>query len=247
MKRYLLLIMLVVMISQSAVCETLAVTVPKEAAYFDDAVFIGDSVGNQLRHYILNLRKEGNEVLGDAQFLTAGAYTVYLASRNFIPKDMPALQYRGRAVTVRDGLIALNPGKVFIMLGLADEPGRDVDRDIGSYRKLINIIRDAVPDIKITAMSVTPITKSGEGGLLKQSNINLFNKHLEAFCEEEGIGYVDVASWLKNDHGFLNSEYSNDKKVHLNQHGIKLVVQALHYYAAEQMELEARLAETAGE
>ena len=246
MKRLLACLMVLMLLCPAALGESFQVSVPPEASYFDDALFIGDSVGNQLRRFNLDQRKEGNDILGDAQFLTAGAFSVYLASLGSVEKDKPALHYRGRAVTVREGVSALAPGKVFIMLGLADEPGRNVERDITRYRKVINHIRAVSPDIKIVSMSVTPVTQRAEGVKLKQASINLFNQHLEALCKEEGIDFVDVAGWLKNDDGFLTGHYSNDKKVHLNQQGLKLMVQALYYYAAEQMEAEARLADAAG-
>ena len=40
--------------------------------YFDDAVFVGDSITLKLYHYVKDMRNQGTPCLGSAKFLTAG-------------------------------------------------------------------------------------------------------------------------------------------------------------------------------
>lgn len=222
----------------AAMAETSLAPARPEAAWYDDAVFIGDSVGNQLRRYCTTRRAEGEPVLGTARFLTAGAYTIWLASLAKVLQDYPALQYRGRKVTVPQGLQAMEAGKAVIMLGLADEPGRNMDTDISRYRRMVDRIREVLPDIVIVAVSVTPVTKRAESEKTKQKNLDNFNVHLEALCEEIDVGFVDVTTALKTEEGFLNGQLSNDKKVHLNPEGLDIVIDVLYQFAAEQIVAE---------
>ena len=41
--------------------------------YFDDAVFVGDSITLKLYHYVKDMRNQGTPCLGGAKFLTAGS------------------------------------------------------------------------------------------------------------------------------------------------------------------------------
>lgn len=209
--------------------------VPAEAAYFSDAVFVGDSVTNQLRRYAANRHNQGVEVFGGAGFLSAGAYSLYLASLGKLQPNKVAPTYRGQPVTIPDGLVKMEAKKVFIMLGLADAPGRNPDQDMYRYEKLVRLIREALPGIQVVAVSVTPMTEKAQDYETNQKGINLFNTRLEALCQELGIQFLDVSTPLKNEHGFLTGAYSNDKKMHLNEAGIEIYVESLYAFARGQL------------
>ncbi|MGI6689980.1 MAG: hypothetical protein GX916_01735 [Clostridiales bacterium] len=236
LKRLIVSLMFLALLPWPAPAETESTAqVSPEAAYFDDAVFVGDSVTNQIRRYRTAKRNEGEEIFGTARFLSAGAYSVYLGSLRNPPKDKVTLQYRGRAVSLSQGLAAMEAGKAFILLGLTDAPGRNVDRDMTRYARMIELIREASPDIQIVAMSVTPVMEKGQNILTKQTGINLFNERLQALCSELGITYLDVATPLKDEQGFLYGPYSSDKSVHLSEAGLEVLTETLHQHAREQL------------
>lgn len=209
--------------------------VAPEAAYFDDAVIVGDSLTGQLLRYRSKKRNEGEEILGTARFLNVGAYSVYLASLPRVQKDKPTLLYRGQPVTVSQGLSLMGARKVVLFLGLADSPGKNPEQDIYRYTKMVGLIREAVPDIQVICLSLTPIMESAQDYNTKQKGIDLFNENLKALCEELDMLFVDVATGLKDENGFLPGYLSNDKNVHLNEDGLAILVQALHSFARQEL------------
>ena len=212
--------------------------IPPEHAFINDVVFVGDSVTNQIRRYRTSMRNEGQEIFGSARFLSAGAYSLYLAGFEHALQDEPTLFYRGRNVGLGQGLAAMKAKKVYILLGLADDPGLNPDRDRHRYTKMISQIRRAVPDIEITALSVTPITERGQSLKTTQNGIDRFNVQLQSLCKELGIAFVDIATPLKNEAGYLDGALSSDKKVHLNEDGLKILTETLHQYAREQLGID---------
>lgn len=234
-KLFVFILLLVLSVSLVTGAEQNTKPVKPEAAFFDDVVFVGDSLTNQIRRYRASKRNEGEEIFGTARFLSAGAYSLYLAGFERALKDEPALFYRGRYVGLGEGLAAMKAKKVYILLGLADDPGMNPERDRKRYTKMIEKIRKAVPDIEIVAMSVTPITEKAQSRKTTQKGIDIFNENLKILCEELGIGFIDIATPLKNENGFLPGALSNDKKVHLNEEGLKILTETLYQYARDQM------------
>lgn len=241
MIKKLLLISLIVtlLVSAAAAGKASAPPVTPEAAFFDDAVFVGDSVTNQIRRHCTTRRSEGISIFGSARFLSAGAYSLYLAGLKRVPENEPAILYRGSYVTLAQGLKAMEAKQVYILLGLADDPGYNPERDIQRYTKMVARIREALPDIKIMAMSLTPITRQGQSEKTTQKGIDLFNQNLQQLCRELDMTYIDIATPLKNEDGFLPGAYSNDKKVHLSEAGLDILTNTLHQFAREQLAKEA--------
>ncbi len=202
-------------------------------AYFDDAVFVGDSVLKQLARYRMEQQQRGRPLLGEARFLSAAKYTLYAASLNGTTKKV-RLRFQGRDVTLVEGLRLMEAGKVFVMLGLNDHAGNRLEVDIARYGRTIDNVREALPGITFVALSITPVARSGQSKTLTQRNLDAFNQALEALCQEKGVAFLNLAPHLKDDRGYLNLDYSNDKWVHLNDKGLQTVVEALRSFAREQ-------------
>ena len=60
---------------------------------------------------------------------------------------------------------------------------------------------------------------------------NEYNACLKKKCEEVGALYVDIATPLRNEKGFLPMEWSHDSQYHLNDEGNAIWVQTLLDYA----------------
>ena len=203
-------------------------------AFFDDAVFLGDSLTTQLGAYVREQRSRKGGLLGDAKFLSATSYSLATASKEKPYGDV-TLKVRGESVTPQEGLKRLGAGKVFIMLGLNDHAGYNVASDVNHYAMLINHIRAAIPGVMIVVETMTPIQQHMQSSTLNQANLDLFNRELEQLCREMGVYFIDIASPLKNSHGYLNPAYAHavDDNVHLNDQGLKLWVQALQDFAED--------------
>lgn len=202
-------------------------------SYFDDAVFVGDSVLKQLAIYQKEQRSRGNTLLGQARFLSAAKYTLHAASLK-AQTNKTSLHYQGRAVTLTEGLLQMEAGKVVMMLGLNDHAGNRLDKDIARFERTIDNVREALPGVTFIALSLSPVARNRQSKTLTQQNLDAFNRELQALCERKEVPFIDIAILLKNDQGYLNLDYSNDKWVHLNDRGLLVVVEALRSFAREQ-------------
>lgn len=192
--------------------------------FFDDVVFVGDSVSLGLRNYVTNERNKGNECLGKAQFLVAGSmgYSNTLAAIG--TKDSIHPKYQGKEIMIEDGVQYIGAKKAFIMLGLNDFCAYSVETGMKNAQKLVDRIVEKNPDIKIYIQSVTPVIKTKEHGRFNNQSIDAFNAALKNLCQTNGWIYVDVAACVKGADNCLRDEYCSDREVqgvHMSASGYK--------------------------
>lgn len=205
-------------------------------SYFDDAVFVGDSVTDQLSRYVQEQRQlTGKDVLGTARFLCVGKYSLRHACYNTVQGDVN-LRYRRQDVTIQDGLQKMGAGKVFMLLGLNDHAGSGMKDDLVRYGVIIDHVREKNPGIIFVAESCTPIYWGAENETLNRKNLTGFNANLKALCEEKNAYYLDIATPLTGEDGFLINEYAYDKLCHLNEDGLAVWLTELRRFARDQYE-----------
>lgn len=197
--------------------ETLvAKTKPVDASYFDDAIFIGDSISVGLRVYGIlpnqNVLAEQNvnimNLINDTPvYRTSGAEkkTVFQA----INERMP------------------NPGKIYILIGANGIPGLTNEAHIQYYGQLIDRLKKSYPNAMIYAETVTPITKDSKyiRDVFNTEKINDFNERLYKMAEEKGIYYLNVQEVLRDENGYLISDYNAGDGMHLKSNGHKAMYQ----------------------
>ncbi len=200
-------------------------------AFFNDSVFIGDSITQGLQNYVTHMRKERPGLLGSARFAAAKSFNLERACFKRAPSD-GALRYKGKAMTIPGIIEAMEVNNVFIMLGVNDWAGSHISECEELYRKLIHNIHDKTPEVMIYVQSCTPVTKSGERAKLNNENLDSFNLSLQQMCaEEENVEYIDISSALKGEDNSLIPEYSSDHYVHMSEEGATAWIGALYQYA----------------
>lgn len=204
-------------------------------AYFDDAVFVGDSIFQQLWRYVEGQRQQGRPLLGGARFMVAASYTIYQASR-IKPDGAVQMRYRGREVSVSEGLRQMEAGKAVILLGLNDFAGSQMEKDVSRYGTMLERIRTSNPNIELFPCLMTPIVQRAQDQDLNQETTTAFNVRLLQLCQEKGLPCWDVASPLMDAQGFLNPDFSTDKRVHLNPEGFEVLIDTLRRFARDAYE-----------
>lgn len=175
-----------------------------DASYFDDAVFIGDSVSLKLEYYDVD-----TGALGNAKFLTSGS----LGSNNAlweISDESVHPSYQGEKMLIEDAVAQMGAKKVYLMLGMNDIGAYGVDASVESFQTLVGKILEKSPDATIYVQSVTPKAEGTEWEDLNNTTIKEYNEKLLAACEENGWYYIDVASVMYDDNGCLIAEYCSD-------------------------------------
>lgn len=203
-------------------------------AYFDDAVFLGDSITQSLRNYCIAQRRDDADFMGNAQFLAAVSMSVRLASSD----SRTLLQYRGNAVSVTEGLLKMGAGQVFIMLGVNDYAGKYPDATLAYFDTLIDAIQEKCERIEIVIQSVTPVTKRFcQERRITIEEWNGFNVLLEQLCEEKGVQFLSFAELLMDAEGYLADDMTGDGMFHLTPAANAVWIRALRQFAAEQYAL----------
>lgn len=190
------------------------------SSFFDDAVFIGDSVTLKLSYYAASSGE-----LGKATFLTRGSYGV-----NHAVTDSMLLNYQGKDMKVEDAVKATGAKKVFIMLGMNDIALYGIDKTIENWKTLIDRIESTCPNVKIYVQSMTPIWTGGEVGGLTNENMDAYNERLQTAVTEEGCYFINVAPYMKDATGGLATLYCSDSFVHVTDEGSAAWIKVLKDY-----------------
>ncbi len=175
-----------------------------DAGWFDDALFIGDSVTLKLSYYA----DYGS--LGDAEFLCAGSLGYNNAQWDLNDPDNVHPYYNGQKFLVDDGAAYINPAKIFIMLGMNDIGMYGVDGAVEAMKTVTQRIADKCPNAVIYVQSVTPMLENMQLRDLNNRTIAEFNEKIQPICQERGYIYLDVASAMDDGYGNLVYEYCGD-------------------------------------
>lgn len=201
-------------------------------AYFDDSVFVGDSIMLGFRNYAM---KRQETFLSRLNFLAAGSYSANNALWDVDEKSVHPV-YQGEQRQVWESISLMGSKKVFLMLGMNDLNITGVEGSCEKYEELIGKIKEKNPDAEIIIMSMTYVLKGKETGKLQNDTIREYNEMLKEMAEKNGWGYVDVAEALADENGDLAAEYCSDEFAHQNPEAYDVWVSVLRKYADEHLE-----------
>ena len=188
-----------------------------DSSFFDDAVFVGDSVSLKLSYYA-----PASGELGKAQFLVAGSYSMEHAYR-----DTMLLPYQGQQMKFSDAIAATGAKKVFIMLGLNDVNLDSLENIISKWDAEINAVLKKVPDAKIYIESATPVYTGAEQGNINNPYMDQLNAALKDFADSKGYHFIDINSYMKDSTGGLAAPYCSDEYVHVTDAGVQTWIKVL--------------------
>ena len=179
-------------------------SVPPEAgdAYFNDAVFIGDS------------RTEGLMIYGK---MPEGTTFCAVKGLNVNTAATAQIQDGEEQVTILEGRKRHAFKKVYVMLGVNELGWASENTFIARYGSLLDGIREAVPDAVIYVQSILPVSKEkSDSSVYTNSRIQLYNSLIVQMCEEKGAVYLNVAEAVQDESGALPAEATVDG-IHLKR------------------------------
>lgn len=200
--------------------------------YFDDAVFVGDSLTLILSHRVRDVRRQDPDYLGNAKFLAATSMSARVASWNTVIPDGVNFTYRGGSVSMTDGIDRSEAKKAFVLFGLNDLAIQDWEIVRGNFGKIIDLIHEKCPDVQVIITGVFPVTKKFYNKA--EPEWNSFNEGLAQVCADHGAEFFDFSDKLKAPDGQLAADICGDGKCHLNIAGEDIWVRELRKYAVRQ-------------
>lgn len=199
---------------------------PADASYFDDAIFIGDSIS-------LGVKNSG--VIPAKNMLVEKNVGL-----DKVVRDEKVYYVKGNKekVSLFDALSVQAPSakKIYILLGMNGLPGYDNDYHIQFYYELIDRMKAKYPDAIIYAQSLTPLTADSEyHKKFTTQKLNEFNGLIEKMAEEKGVYYLNVGEALMDGNGNLKTDYAAADGLHMVTKGHKAMVQ---YYKSHTVQAD---------
>lgn len=189
---------------------------PVDASWFDDAVFIGDSVTLKLSYYA------DNGDLGEAAFLCEGSLGYHNCLDDIDKEGNVHPTYMGEKCTIFDGVGMIKPKKVFVMLGMNDIGLYGVDDTVTVMQEVMEKLKESCPDAVYYVQPVTPMIAGYSLGDLNNENIRAFDEKLKAVCDEKGYRFIDIYSAVSDENGDLPLSYCGDIPSDDNPNGMGL-------------------------
>ena len=201
-----------------------------DPSWFDDAVFVGDSVTNALYNY------SDNGWLGDADFICSVGMGYYSALWDLNREGNLHPVYYGKKVTTDEAVRLSGRKNVFIMLGMNDLGFYTPQQTVDHMLTLCDRILEKSPDVQIYIESITPlIAEKDNQSSLNNRTIAEYNTLAAQACDERGFIFVNVAEVVSDDKGNLKNELCFDPGymgLHLNYTGCQTWVNYLMDHVA---------------
>ena len=181
-----------------------------DAAWYDDAVFLGDSRLDGFRLYA--------GPSGAAYFTEAGAKTLSIQEKN--TERLPD----GSKVPILKALEGKTFSKIYLNLGMNNLGDYDIQKEfIDAYADDIDRIRAIQPDCDIYLMTLFPVTAEQEakGSYVNNKAISDLNDCIRSLAAEKGAYLLEVDTLLRDENGDLPAECSFDG-IHLTPDACKL-------------------------
>lgn len=171
----------------------------KKDVKFDDKVaFIGDSRTQGLIMYT------GLTKINDYSYI--GLMVDSAIKKEFVKTS------NGKKVTLLEDMKNKDIDTVYIMLGVNELGWAYPEVFKLKYKELIEKIREIKPNINIYVQSIIPVTKEidSTNKYINNNRIKKYNDLIKELANELDVKYLDVASALVNDEGYLPSKASID-------------------------------------
>ncbi len=134
-------------------------------------------------------------------------------------------------------VFGLEPSKIFINIGSndLDRPGDPLPGLVKNYRKILNKIKERLPDCTIYIMAYYPVPRLSDKTdtpvkrLRTRESVEGANGALKALAAETGCIYLDLNPVLRDGEGYLREEFAADD-VHLKPAAYKALFDELKEY-----------------
>lgn len=184
-------------------------------AYFDGAVFVGDSLADGLG--IHNL-------LPEIQLMTR----IGLSPRTAAGEKL--FKHNDKPVTLATKLPKMRPTVVYLWLGSNGLDVRDADQVIRDYERLLRRILTALPDVPVCLLEVTPVAADRPERYEHFTNarVDAFNAGLYALARRHNVYLLPVNALLKDEAGNLPADYAAEDGIHLQKAAYELLAEYLY-------------------
>lgn len=182
-------------------------------SFFDNSLFIGDSICSGLKVY--------NNLLDVSHVAARGNVGTWSVNNYTYPYDSQSVQ----EMPYIDIVSMKQPENIFIWMGMNDLYVIDEETRNENIQSMANAILEVSPNSKIYLVSITPISNTHKWAINSagQQKITTYNAAAKEYCSLSNITYIDVYDPLCIN-GELGAEYDGGDGLHLSEKAYHVVL-----------------------
>lgn len=166
-----------------------------DEAFFENDLFIGDSIGTGLVNYGY---LSSNQVF---------------AQIGLNPESARTKEYGGYTAVTRAK--ELQPKRIYVMLGSNGLAYMGNTYMTEQMKLLVEELKENCPESYIYVISIPPVTKVHDTeGQETMVMVNGYNKLLKDMCDENAVVYLDLCSQLQDTTGYFSEKYAEADGLH---------------------------------
>ena len=167
--------------------------------YFDDAMFVGDSITTGIELY---------EVMSNATVVAATGINL----DNIMTKKV--IELEGQELTIPEAMTHYHPKKIYIMLGANGVGGLTAEQTASYYANFVDLVKSQHPGAIIYVQSILPINEAKfaqkYNGAMTNAKIDETNAAILQMAQEKQVYYLNVAEAFKDETGGLPASATPD-------------------------------------
>ena len=120
-----------------------------------------------------------------------------------------------------------SPKYLIVTLGINNGvPYCDKEAFSEYYQNIIDVLKESSPSTTIILQSIFPVSKKAErkNPAITNEKIDEANSWIIELCAKNDLKFLNTASALKNEKGYLNSDYVSEDGISMNDSGYKKVL-----------------------
>lgn len=168
--------------------------------YFDDALFVGDSITTGIKLY---------DIMSNTEVIAStGINLDTVLHKELIETDS------GETLTVLDAMSKEKPNKIYIMLGANGVAFFSPEKTAELYGTFLDAVKAQHPDAIIYVQSILPINEEKfhkkYSGDITNAKIDQTNAEIQKVTAERNLYYLNVAEAFKDETGGLPTDSTPD-------------------------------------
>ncbi len=177
-----------------------------DMVYFNDAVFMGDSLAQGF--------VEAYKIFPNS---FSAAYKG-MSTQGFVTNTVEGPD--GAAINPIDLMGTYSPAKIYILAGANDLVWASEAQVLASFTMLLDTLNTKLPNAIIYLMSIPPQTESRSADeRYSVAYINSLNDQLAVLATERGVQYIDLHEILADSNGFLRADIAQADGYHIKPEG----------------------------
>ncbi|MCL2633741.1 MAG: GDSL-type esterase/lipase family protein [Oscillospiraceae bacterium] len=180
---------------------------PLSVDYFDNCMFIGDSIITGFNIWKSTILVD-NTPLNNSYIFAVSSYSANNAAQPISNNSYHPL-YEGEQIRPEDIIREIGVQRVFISLGLNDMYTQK-EVFVANYTLLLSRIIEKNPDVEIIILSISPYLETAQPAPDRNAMIMEYNNELIMLANRFGIAFIDSAAVLREDNGGLKPELCGD-------------------------------------